>query len=102
MALVYAELGTHGVRADGDAARAPRRTRRRGARPASALIVVGFGFKLALVPFHLWTPDVYQGAPAPVTAFVATVSKGAMFAAAAALFHVIDVRHQSPVDPDLR
>jgi NADH-quinone oxidoreductase subunit N len=44
------------------------------------LIMVGIGFKLALVPFHLWTPDVYQGAPAPVTAFVATVSKGAMFA----------------------
>jgi NADH-quinone oxidoreductase subunit N len=47
---------------------------------AMVLIVVGIGFKLALVPFHLWTPDVYQGAPAPVTAFVATVSKGAMFA----------------------
>jgi NADH-quinone oxidoreductase subunit N len=45
-----------------------------------ALIVVGVGFKLALVPFHMWTPDVYQGAPAPVTAFVATVSKGAMIA----------------------
>ena len=37
------------------------------------------GFKLALVPFHMWTPDVYEGAPAPVTAFVATVSKGAVF-----------------------
>ena len=44
------------------------------------LIIVGIGFKLALVPFHMWTPDVYEGAPAPVTAFVATVSKGAMFA----------------------
>jgi NADH-quinone oxidoreductase subunit N len=45
-----------------------------------ALIVVGVGFKLAVVPFHMWTPDVYEGAPAPVTAFVATVSKGAVFA----------------------
>jgi len=45
-----------------------------------AMIVTGIGFKLAVVPFHLWTPDVYEGAPAPVTAFVATVSKGAMFA----------------------
>jgi NADH-quinone oxidoreductase subunit N len=44
------------------------------------LIVTGFGFKLALAPFHLWTPDVYEGAPAPVTAFIATVSKAAMFA----------------------
>lgn len=45
-----------------------------------ALILVGIGFKLALVPFHMWTPDVYEGAPAPVAAFVATVSKGAMVA----------------------
>ena len=45
-----------------------------------ALLTVGIGFKLALVPFHLWTPDVYQGAPAPVTAFLATVSKGAVLA----------------------
>jgi len=44
------------------------------------LVVTGIGFKLAVVPFHLWTPDVYQGAPLPVTAFVATVSKGGVFA----------------------
>ncbi|MDC8447107.1 MAG: NADH-quinone oxidoreductase subunit N [Nitrospira sp.] len=44
------------------------------------LILTGVGFKLAVVPFHMWAPDVYQGAPAPVTAFVATVSKGAMVA----------------------
>ena len=43
------------------------------------LIVAGLGFKLSLVPFHLWTPDVYQGTPAPITAFIATVSKGAVF-----------------------
>ena len=43
------------------------------------LVVAGLGFKLSLVPFHLWTPDVYQGAPAPITAFIATVSKGAVF-----------------------
>ena len=45
-----------------------------------ALMMVGIGFKLALVPFHMWTPDVYQGAPAPVSAFIATVSKGAVMA----------------------
>lgn len=44
------------------------------------LMITGIGFKLAVVPFHLWTPDVYQGAPLPVTAFVATVSKGGVFA----------------------
>jgi NADH-quinone oxidoreductase subunit N len=43
------------------------------------LIVSGLGFKLSLIPFHLWTPDVYEGAPAPITAFIATVSKGAVF-----------------------
>ncbi|HMK57177.1 MAG TPA: NADH-quinone oxidoreductase subunit N, partial [Dissulfurispiraceae bacterium] len=46
----------------------------------AAMIIVGIGFKLALVPFHMWTPDVYEGAPAPVTAFIATISKGAVFA----------------------
>jgi NADH-quinone oxidoreductase subunit N len=46
----------------------------------TVLVVTGIGFKLAVVPFHLWTPDVYQGAPLPVTAFVATVSKGGVFA----------------------
>jgi len=44
------------------------------------MMIVGLGFKLALVPFHMWTPDVYQGAPAPVSAYVATVSKGAVMA----------------------
>jgi NADH-quinone oxidoreductase subunit N len=44
------------------------------------LVITGIGFKLAVVPFHLWTPDVYQGAPLPVTAFIATVSKGGVFA----------------------
>src|SRR5674476_206802 len=44
------------------------------------MMMVGIGFKLALVPFHMWTPDVYQGAPAPVSAYIATVSKGAVMA----------------------
>jgi NADH-quinone oxidoreductase subunit N len=48
---------------------------------ALALILVGIGFKISLVPFHLWTPDVYQGAPAPITAFLSTGSKVALFAA---------------------
>jgi NADH-quinone oxidoreductase subunit N len=45
-----------------------------------ALIFTGIGFKLSVVPFHMWAPDVYEGAPAPVAAFVAVVSKGAIFA----------------------
>jgi len=46
-----------------------------------SLLLVGIGFKISMVPFHLWTPDVYQGAPAPVTAFLSTGSKVALFAA---------------------
>jgi len=48
--------------------------------PGIVLTVTGIGFKLGVVPFHLWTPDVYQGAPAPAAAFVATTSKSAMVA----------------------
>lgn len=44
------------------------------------LMLVGFGFKTALVPFHMWTPDVYQGAPTPVTGFMAAATKAAAFA----------------------
>ena len=47
------------------------------------LILVGFGFKIALVPFHMWTPDVYEGAPTPITAFLSTGPKAAGFAALA-------------------
>ncbi len=46
----------------------------------SAMILVAIGFKLSVVPFHLWTPDVYEAAPAPVTSFLATASKTAVFA----------------------
>ncbi|MEJ2208108.1 MAG: NADH-quinone oxidoreductase subunit N [Anaerolineae bacterium] len=62
-----------------------------------ALLVVGIGFKLALVPFHLWAPDVYEGAPAPVAAFVATVSKGGMAALLLRLFAQADVMAQPSI-----
>jgi NADH-quinone oxidoreductase subunit N len=78
MALTYADLGTMEL---------ARISLLIGGTAPSALVltglammVVGIGFKLAVVPFHMWTPDVYEGAPAPVTAFIATVSKGGMFA----------------------
>ena len=47
---------------------------------ALVMVVVGFGFKISAVPFHFWTPDVYEGAPTPVTAFVSVSSKAASFA----------------------
>ena len=46
----------------------------------AAMIVTGLGFKLSAVPFHMWTPDVYEGAPSPTSGFLATVSKTAIFA----------------------
>jgi NADH-quinone oxidoreductase subunit N len=80
MALVYARLGTLGF------ARIATLLSIGGASydlywlTGLALIFTGIGFKLSVVPFHMWAPDVYEGAPAPVAAFIAVVSKGAMFA----------------------
>jgi NADH-quinone oxidoreductase subunit N len=51
-----------------------------------AFLLVGFGFKVAAVPFHLWTPDVYQGAPSPVTGFMAAIAKAGGFAALLRVF----------------
>jgi NADH-quinone oxidoreductase subunit N len=47
---------------------------------AAILVLVGFGFKVSAVPFHFWAPDVYEGAPTPITAFISTASKAAGFA----------------------
>lgn len=92
MALVYDELGTMEFTRV-----AVLQSSTRGADTLIVLtgfvmIVTGIGFKLAVVPFHLWSPDVYEGAPAPVTAFIATVSKGGMFALLLRLFTLVDVR----------
>jgi NADH-quinone oxidoreductase subunit N len=79
MALIYADLGTMDFTAM--ASMLSGKTR----EPTLLLggfgmVVIGAGFKLAVVPFHMWAPDVYQGAPTPVTAYLTTVSKGAMVA----------------------
>ncbi|MEJ2149193.1 MAG: NADH-quinone oxidoreductase subunit N [Chloroflexota bacterium] len=55
------------------------------------LILVGIGFKLALVPFHMWAPDVYEGAPAPAATLIATVSKGSVVAVFLRLFVPADI-----------
>ena len=95
MALVYGELGTmefgrmaSAVAAGGSAGQSAI------VLTGLSMMLVGFGFKLAVAPFHLWTPDVYEGAPAPATAFVATVSKGATFALLLRFFTQVDIRHQ--------
>jgi NADH-quinone oxidoreductase subunit N len=53
---------------------------------AMVLIIAGFGFKMAIVPFQMWVPDVYQGAPTPVAAFLSVGSKGAAFAVITRVF----------------
>ena len=50
------------------------------------LIVAGLGFKVAAVPFHMWTPDAYEGAPMPITAYLSATSKAAGFALLLRLF----------------
>jgi NADH-quinone oxidoreductase subunit N len=52
------------------------------------MMLIGLAFKLSMVPFHLWTPDVYEGAPAPVAAFLATASKVAVFAVLLRLYQL--------------
>lgn len=79
IALIYAGVGTLGI------APAMRAALGEGANPLAmagwGLLLLGIAFKVSLVPGHLWTPDVYEGAPAPVVAFLSTGSKGAAFAA---------------------
>lgn len=57
------------------------------------LVILAIGFKLALVPFHLWAPDVFEGSPAPVGGLIATISKGAVVAVAVRYFNALDVAH---------
>ena len=56
---------------------------------ASIFILAGFGYKISAVPFHFWTPDVYEGAPTPVTAYLSVAPKAAGFALAIRFFHVL-------------
>jgi NADH-quinone oxidoreductase subunit N len=56
---------------------------------ATVLIIVGFGYKISAVPFHFWTPDVYEGAPITITAFLSVASKAAGFAMMIRFFKVV-------------
>ena len=91
MALVYAALGTMAFDRIASALVAdPSHSVLLGT--GLAMTIVGVGFKLAVVPFHMWTPDVYEGAPAPVTAYVATVSKGAVLALLVRYLSAVDIQ----------
>ena len=87
MALLYAESGNltfAGIGAKLAADGLPSMLAQIGV----GMMLIGLAFKLSLVPFHLWTPDVYEGAPAPVAAFLATASKVAVFAVLLRLYQV--------------
>jgi NADH-quinone oxidoreductase subunit N len=78
IALLYGATGTFSLRAMAEAVARQPLAGNVLALTGLALVLAGVGFKLALVPFHAWAPDVYQGAPTPVTAFLSVVPKGAM------------------------
>ena len=82
MALLYADTGSLALERIGSGGASDL------LRIGLAMMLVGLAFKLSLVPFHLWTPDVYEGAPAPVAAFLATASKVAVFAVLLRLYQV--------------
>jgi NADH-quinone oxidoreductase subunit N len=95
--MIYADLGTMSFVRIGQLAHAggpPDLYRLVGV----AMILTGVGFKLSLVPFHMWTPDIYEGAPAPITGFVAVVSKIAVFAVILRYF----ILAEGPADASLR
>ena len=75
IALLYGQTGS--TRLDADRRRAGRRRRRRAAGRSLGLLllIAGFGFKMSLVPFHAWSPDVYQGAPSPFVAFLSVAPR---------------------------
>ena len=84
LSLVYISTGTTSL----DAIRAAVATRGPDTLLVAGvlLVLLGVGFKLSMVPLHVWTPDVYQGAPTPVAAFISVVSKSAGFVFAIRLF----------------
>jgi len=80
MSLLYGATGTTNLVAIAQELSGIDPSLRFAVYPAIVLLVVGFGFKIAAAPFHQWSPDAYEGAPTPVTAFLAVGSIGAGFA----------------------
>lgn len=79
MALVYAKTGTLAFSSIVEVASTLPALSDNYSIIALLLIIAGMAFKLSLAPFHIWTPDVYEGSPLPATAYLATVGKAAMF-----------------------
>ncbi len=96
MSLVYAHTGTMDLFELAGLATVPWQRGDLVAFVGAGMILTGIGFKLALVPFHFWAADVYEGAPAPVTALIATASKGAIFALLLRYFGAMHLRLEGP------
>ncbi len=92
MALIYSQLGTMEFPRIATAQASGSNPTNLVVLAGSAMLFVGIGYKLSAVPFHMWAPDVYQGAPAPVSAFISTLSKGGIFAVLLRYFTVVDIR----------
>ena len=87
MALIYATTGSLDIREIADYVASGNFKPTPMFMIGLAMLIVGFGFKTASVPFHMWTPDVYQGAPTSITAYMATGIKAAAFGAFLRVFY---------------
>src|SRR5205085_856696 len=85
-ALLYGLTGTTDLKGISDAIVTSVQNGNLMVLVASILILAGFGFKISAVPFHMWAPDIYEGAPTPATAFFSVGSKAAGFAALIRVF----------------
>ena len=94
--LIYGITGSTGYAAISAAAAAPGMAQNVGLIAGLVFVLVGLAFKVSAVPFHMWTPDVYEGAPTPVTAFFASAPK----MAAMALLVRVTVGAFEPIAPD--
>lgn len=99
MALLYAESGSLLFSGIGTSMASQGSTA--VVQAGVGMMLVGLAFKLSLVPFHLWTPDVYEGAPAPVAAYLATASKVAVFVVLLRLYQISPATHGGWLDTAL-
>lgn len=88
MALIYAGTGTTEIRLIGHQLQTNPYSHNTLVNIGIGLLFAGLAFKISAVPFHAWTPDVYQGAPTPITGFMSVATKAAAFAIIARIFHI--------------
>src|SRR5207248_289836 len=98
LALVYGATGSTSFTAIGNALASGRLAGGSLGQPmvytGLGLVIVGFAFKASIAPFHQWTPDVYEGAPTPITAFMATATKAAAIGVFLRFFEVAAIGAQ--------